>query len=317
MSIKKLPVLIILVGLLVPASLPASQYEDLRIWKEFVSDLRAGKMEDPARIRPYYPELLEPMKGYLGQLRVGIAWDRLESGPKVFRVGNQVHFVISLPYQGEGQTLSPPFCFSFLDEKGRWYFQHMETVMIRMDQLGPLPATSFPDVPAERKAWMREEIEISDQVRLFAYLAKEKGKDFAFNWFRDGAGYALAARTWIPFVPPERAFVLYLCWEFANRRENPVNLEKLTAEDALVRVTSRWFQLYEAAAHLKPQISPEDYRRLFETIWQDRATNAGWDLTISYEGEACLFRLARSPTAAGAPGLAMTGGPRPQYSPVG
>jgi hypothetical protein len=317
MSIKKLPVLIILVGLLVPASLPASQYEDLRIWKEFVSDLRAGKMEDPARIRPYYPELLEPMKGYLGQLRVGIAWDRLESGPKVFRVGNQVHFVISLPYQGEGQTLSPPFCFSFLDEKGRWYFQHMETVMIRMDQLGPLPATSFPDVPAERKAWMREEIEISDQVRLFAYLAKEKGKDFAFNWFRDGAGYALAARTWIPFVPPERAFVLYLCWEFANRRENPVTLEKLTAEDALVRVTSRWFQLYEAAAHLKPQISPEDYRRLFETIWQDRATNAGWDLTISYEGEACLFRLARSPTAAGAPGLAMTGGPRPQYSPVG
>ena len=295
MSIKKLPALIILAALLVPASLPASPNEDLRIWKEFVSDLQAGKMEDAARIRAYYPELLEPMKGYLGQLRIGIAWDKLKAEPEVFRVGDQVHFVISLPYKGDEQTLSPPFCFSFLDEKGRWYFQHMETIMIRMDQLGPLPATSFPDVPAERKAWMREEIEISDQVRLFAFLAKEKGKDFAFGWFRDGAGYALAARTWVPFVPPERAFVLYLCWDFARRRENPVTLEKLADTEAVVRVVPRWFQLYEAAAHLKPQISSEDFRRLFETIWQDRAKNAGWDLAISYEGEACLFRLARSP----------------------
>lgn len=295
MSIKKFPALIILAVLLVPASLAATQNDDLRIWKGFVSDLQAGKMEDAARIRAYYPELLEPMKGYLGQLRSGIAWAELKSEPEVFRVGDQVHFVISLPYKGDERTLSPPFCFSFLDEKGRWYFQHMEMVMIRMDLLGPLPATSFPDVPAERKAWIREEIEISDQVRLFAFLAKEKGKDFALGWFRDGAGYALAARTWVPFVAPERAFVLYLCWEFANRRENPVTLEKLTDTEALVRVVPRWFQLYEAAAHLKPQISPEDYRRLFETLWQDRATNAGWDLTISYEGDACLFRLTRSP----------------------
>jgi hypothetical protein len=285
--------LLMIAGVLTSGAMAAQDQGDLRIWKEFVVDVRAGKMEDAARIRAYYPELLEPMKGYLGQLREGIAWDKLKAEPEVFRVGNQVHFVISLPYCGDEQTLSSPFCFTFLVEKGRWYFQHLETIMIRMDRLGPLPATSFPDVPAERKAWMREEIEISDQVRLFAYLAKEKGKDFAFGWFRDGAGYALAARTWIPFVPPERAFVLYLCWEFANRRENPVTLEKLADTEALVRVVPRWFQLYEAAAHLKPQISPEDFRLLFETIWQDRAKNAGWNLAISYEGEACLFRLAR------------------------
>lgn len=293
MSIKKLPAMIILAVLLVPASLPSSQNEDLRIWKEFVSGLQAGKMEDAARIRAYYPELLEPMKGYLGQLREGIAWAELKSEPEVFRVGNQVHFVISLPYKGDEQTLSPPFCFSFLDEKGRWYFQHMEMVMIRMDQLGPLPATSFPDVPAERKAWMREEIEISDQIRLFAFLAEEKGKDFAFGWFRDGAGYALGARTWVPFVPPEKAFILYMCWDFAHRKENPVTLEKLTDTEASIRVTPRWFQLYEQAAHLKPRISAEDYRRLFETIWTDRALNAGWIVEITYRGFECVFRFTR------------------------
>jgi hypothetical protein len=290
---RKLPALGLLIAVLVQAGLPAGQSDDLRVWKEFVADLRAGKMDDVARIRPYYPELLEPMRGYLGQLRVGIAWDKLKAEPEVFRVGSQIHFVISLPYSGDEQKLSTPFCLTFLVENGRWYFQHMETIMIRMDKLGPLPATSFPDVPAERKAWMREEIEISDQVRLFAFLAKEKGKDFAFSWFCDGAGYALAARTWVPFVAPERAFILYLCWDFSRRKEDPVTLEMLTDKEAVVRVVPRWFQLYAAAAHLKPQISSDDFHRLFETIWTDRARNAGWDIQFSYRGDECVFRFTR------------------------
>jgi hypothetical protein len=294
MSSRRLPLLPILIGWLFTAALNAGQSDDLRVWKEFVSDLRAGKMEDAARIRPYYPELLEPMKRYLGQLRAGIAWDELKAGPEAFRVGSQVHFVISLPHLGDEKRLAPPFCFTFVVDQGRWYFQHMETIMIRMDTLGPLPASSFPDVPAERKAWMREEIEISDQVRLFAFLAEDKGKEFAFSWFRDGAGYALAARVWVPFVSPEKAFILYLCWDFAHRRENPVTLEKLSDTEAVVRVVPRWFQLYDAAAHLKPRISAEDYRRLFETIWTDRAKNGGWGLAISYEGEVSIFRFTRS-----------------------
>lgn len=293
MSNRRLPVLSLFIGLLFTAALKAGQNDDLRIWKEFVADLQAGKMEDTARIRPYYPEFLEPMKGYLKQLRVGIAWDKLKAEPEVFRVGSQVHFVMSLPFNNDERTLSSPFCFTFLVEKGRWYFQHMETIMIRMDRLGPLPATSFPDVPAERKAWMREEIEISDQVRLFVFLAGEKGKEFAFNWFCDGAGYALGARTWVPFVAPEKAFILYLCWDFAHRRENPVTLEKLADTEAVVRVVPRWFRLYEAAAHLKPKISAEDYRRLFETIWTDRALNAGWNVEFAYAGDECVFRFTR------------------------
>lgn len=272
---------------------PGQGRDDLRIWREFVADLRAGKMEDPSRIRPYYPELLDPMMGYLGQLREGIAWDRLGAGPKVFPVDDQVHFVISLPYRGDEQRLSTPFCFTFLVVGGRWYFQHMETIIIPMDRLGPLPATTFPDAPAERKAWMREEIEVSDQVRLFAFLAGEKGRDFAFGWFCDGAGYALGARTWVPFVSPHRAFVLYLCWDFANRRENPVTLETLSDTEAVVRVTPRWFRIYDAAAHLKPRISAEDFRRLFETIWTDRARNAGWSVEFSYRGDECVFRFRR------------------------
>lgn len=86
-------------------------------------------------------------------------------------------------------------------------------------------------------------------VYFYTVLTREKGKDFFHNLMRDGAGYYLAAKTWIPFVPPQRAFVLYLC---------------------------------------------EDYRRIFETIWQDRAVNAGWNLDIAYEdpeGLECVFHL--------------------------
>jgi hypothetical protein len=291
---RRLPV-ILAVGIIQILGSAAAPKEGLRVWKEFVTDLRAGKMEDAARIRPYYPLLLEPMKGYLGQLRSGVDWDKLVDEPEVFPVGNQIHCVISIPWRGARDEAPVPFCFTFLVEGGKWYFQHMETIMIRMDKLGPLPASTFPDVPAERKAWMREEIEISGQIQLFSYLAKDKGKEFAFQWFHDGAGYALAARAWVPFVAPEKAFILYMCWDYAHRRENPVTLEKLTETEAVVRVEPRWFELYEAAAHLKPQISAEDYRRLFETIWTNRAQSAGWDAGFAYSGKACVFRFFRKP----------------------
>lgn len=64
-----------------------------------------------------------------------------------------------------------------------------------------------------------EELQVSRDVWLLNALAAEKGRDSALDWFKDGAGYALAARVWVPFVSPSRAFVLYLCWEQANLNE--------------------------------------------------------------------------------------------------
>ncbi len=52
------------------------------------------------------------------------------------------------------------------------------------------------------------------------------------------------------------------------------------------------FELYNRAAHLKGLISLADYRRIFETIWRDRAEAAGWRLAIEYQGDAgCRLRL--------------------------
>ena len=148
-------------------------------------------------------------------------------------------------------------------------------------------------MPEERKIVFRIEHDWSDKVRLFNFLAQEKGKDFAFSWFKDGYGYLVAAQAQVPFVPPPKAFILFLCGDMSNFRGNEVTLQKLETNQALVRMKPYSLRLYEAAAHLKPQISFEDYRKIFETIWLDRAEKAAWDLKIEYKNGEVLFHFTR------------------------
>lgn len=52
-----------------------------------------------------------------------------------------------------------------------------------------------------------------------------------------------------------------------------------------------YFKLYARTGHLRLQISSEEYRKLFETVWQDRAAAAGWNLQVEYNGQECTFRF--------------------------
>jgi hypothetical protein len=262
---------------------------DSDIWKQFVSMLRAGPL--PAeKIHPYDPSLKEPIARFLSMMREKANWDEWESTPEIHPVGSSTHYVIPLTIDGNKQTL----CFTFLKEGNDWYFQHVESILIRMDQLGALPVTVFPDVEESQKAWMREEIAVTERVRLFNLLTTEKGKQFAFDWFRDGRGYFFAARTWVPLVPPSRAFILYLCWEQANLRGNPTRLEKLGDTEAVVRISPIYLRLYEQTANFKQRITLDDYRKIYETIWQNRAKEAGWNLELTYAGRDGIFHFTRS-----------------------
>ena len=51
--------------------------------------------------------------------------------------------------------------------------------------------------------------------------------------------------------------------------------------------------ILEIEMKIKPQISFEDYRKIFERIWQDRAEKAGWDLEITYEKYDCIFKFLK------------------------
>ena len=258
------------------------------IWRQFVAQLKSGRFSAD-QIRPYDPISKNTMFGFLSLLRQGATWSEWETPPETHRVGNQVHYLIPLTIDGARNT----YCFTFLTEAGKWYFQHLESITVRLDKTGPPPVSTFPDIPEAQKAWMRDEILVGEQVRLFNMLAKEKGRDFAFDWFKDGVGYFIAARTWVPFVPVSRAFILYLCWEQANLRGNSVTLEKLDDREATITLEPNYLRFYTQTEQMRKQISAEDYRRLFETIWQDRAENGGWKLQITYKGNTCLFHLTR------------------------
>jgi hypothetical protein len=250
-------------------------------------------MTDTSLYRPYDPAMRVPLMGALEGIRAVLLWDSCTVNPEVFHVRDQVHYLAPLVFQRDGSVGRGTFCFTLLRQGDRWYFQHVESIFLRLDRCGPPPVSSFPDLPEERKAWMRDEIQTSADIAHYVVLAREKGHEAARRWFRDGAGYALAARTWVPFVSPERAFVLYLCWEQANLRGQPVTLEALGDTSARIRLTSRYLELYRRTTHLRTEIGEAEYRRLFESIWKDRALKGGWRLAIDYEGDDCVFRLTR------------------------
>lgn len=264
-------------GLLVNS---AQAQDDLHVWREFVSLLRSGAMT-AERIRPH--EELENARqrllGYLDIIRQQALPEEWETDPEVIRRDSLQHYIISLTTNQQ----RVPYCFSFLTEGNRWYFRHLEAVFIRLDTISTFPASVFPDLSPQQKSWMRAEVYWSFVV-LNVYLpaARDQGKQYALNLLKDGGGYFLGAKTWVPFVDPRRAFILYLCWEQNHLRNNDVVLVSLSDTAAVVQIQSLFFAVYDIAGHLKPVISAQDYRDIFETIWQDRAKKAGWSLEIKY-----------------------------------
>lgn len=295
----------ILLGLIIfPGSLPAlfgdaaltTSPDDLAIWKEFVAALKTNSLTAD-RIHPPKPLTAESQLALLQGFSKSADWEEWEVAPEIVRYDNLVSFFITL-----GRTKNSPwtYTFNFEVENGRWYYRFLEGIFLRLDQVTSLPAdaAAFPDRPDESKNWMRQEIYWSEQVRLFNFLSREIGREGAWRWVKtgpgNGLGYVLGATTWVPYFPPHRAFIFYLCWEQAKLQGENITLEKVDDHEAVVRLDdSIYFSLYQRASHLKTQISLEDYCKIFETIWQDRAAAAGWKLAIDGRGRQIYLRFSR------------------------
>ncbi len=279
---RPIPALFFMVmGLLIGASVGAVQ-EPTQIWREFAAKLKAGTLS-AADLRPEYTTV-EQQLTWLKQIKAAVdadkSWAELAAGSKLFNVGNHVQVLARFRMEGQPQTVS----FTFIVEGDRWYYSHMEMIFLRLGEIGPPPVSQFPDIPEETKSWIREETYWSTIIgSLYLPLAKEKGPDEARARLLDGGGYFVAAKTWVPFLPPPRAFILYLCWEQSVLRGNKVTLERLDDGAAEVRIEARFFQIYKNSSHMKMWIGFDDYRRVFEAIWTDRAEQAGWKISFAYE----------------------------------
>jgi hypothetical protein len=288
---RSLKTLLIACLVIVWTSSMARAQNELKIWKDFVKTLMNNKMT-LEQIRPRAASK-ETLMGWLNSIKERVSPKELAVIPEFYHVENLAHFILPLTYEGEKVN----YCFTFLMEGNAWYFHGLEAIFVRLDKIASLPTSQFPDVPEKQKAVHREEIRTADLVQQFNYFIKEKGRDFALNFLKDGQGYFLAAKVRVPFLPASRAFVLYLCWDQAKLAGNNVTLEKLTDSEAVVRMETIYFLLYKASSHLKDQISFENYRQIFESIWQDRANQAGWKLKIEYQGEypgaICIFHFTK------------------------
>jgi len=275
-----------------PSWVGAQTSSDLAIWKEFVQLLKT----DALTVDRIHRDDIRTPESRLASLKEWTKdadWAEWEATPKVVRHGNLVSFIIRI---GESRKSPWDFIVCFVVEDGRWSYRFLEGIFIRLDQIGALPAeaSSFPDLPEERKHWMRQETYWSKMVWLYNEMTRLKGKEYALSLFRDGAGYALAATVWVPFFPPHRSFILFLCWEQAKLQGNKVVLEKLDDNEAVVRFDDhQYFALYQQTSHLKEQIALGDYIGIFEALWSDRAKAAGWNLEIDGQGRQIYLRFSR------------------------
>jgi hypothetical protein len=278
----------------------ALEGEARALWAWFTEGVRGRGFSDDD-LAPYYDAFRAPLSSFLAQLAEGIPPERWDRVTEVHHVGDLTHFLVDL-----GEEDPNLFCITLRGAPGDPRVVHLENIFIRLDRTPAPPTSDFPDVDDDRRRWMREEERVTRDVRVFSLLVEERGRDEALAWFRDGAGYLLSARTWVPFVPPGRAWVLYTCWEQAHLRGNEVTLRALREDAATIHVVSRRLAAYERTGHLRQQIEADDFRALYESVWVDRARAAGWEIDFEYdEGGAVTFELSRTDAEEDRPGEAL------------
>lgn len=278
----------ILVTLFVTAFLrDVTGSDDLNLWNDFVLIIMSGKYT-PEMVRPHQEQLRNPIHKHAISLIKKVDWNKNNVDIEIIKTDSRLVFVLPLTTNNNDVTYS----FTFINEKGEWYLQHIEAILIRLDRIDRLPLSEFPDLEESQKLWINQEIYWSSQIRIFNHLFKEDPES-AFNWFKDGAGYFLMAKTWVPFVEPDKAFILYLCWEEKNMKGSCVTLDKLTDEEATVTIVPNYFKLYTRTSHFKDQIKIEHYVRIFQTMWNDRAESAGWNLEMTFEGALGTFQFTK------------------------
>ncbi len=269
------------------------------IWLGFIDTLKR-KALGPDDVKPLHPDIAPALCQVVSTLAEKIPPDTWPLRPRMVsgepgqpgELGHpvqSVHFLVPLP----ADAPESPFCFSFVMEGDRWFLRHIESIVIPITQVPDLPASSFPDIAPAIKDWMREETDTTEKVRLWSFLNERFGRQFAMDWFKDGAGYALAAKAWIPFLPPEQAFILYVCWEQTRLRGGEAKLLELTSTSARISLRPTCLSVYERAVHLREQISVEDYKALWEAIWKDRAAHGGWRVDVEYDFPECTLCFTR------------------------
>lgn len=162
----------------------------------------------------------------------------------------------------EASRKKVPFCFTLPVENSQWYIEQVEGIFIRLDQIGPLLPSRFPDFQRGRKARMRDEWSVTEEVRVFNLLAEDPGREVALGLFRCGDGYVLQPTGSLGFTFASFLIVPLLGAGTSPRKPGP--LQALADHSAVIPSTPRWFHLYRQTGHLRRRISESSLDDILE-----------------------------------------------------
>ena len=88
-----------------------------------------------------------------------------------------------------------------------------------------------------------------------------------------------------PYFIPRKAFVVLIAWHEHRLGGEKVSIEEFTDSRCVLRFSDHiWFRLYDITGHLRNIVPREEYREIFENIWEDRAEKNEWQISFEYEG---------------------------------
>ena len=184
--------------------------------------------------------------------------------------------------------------FDFIVNSGKWQLCFIECITLPLAAIHNFPYTSFEPLP-EKESWIYAERNISQTVSFFCKLKDIFGFEEALLWFNDGAGEFLCAKSWVPFYKESKAFILYCGWIENRINGENVSVDVFTDEKCVIRfINHLWFGVYHSASHIETQLSIDEYKKLFEHIWKDRAIQAGWNVAFKYNGNDTILTFART-----------------------
>lgn len=139
------------------------------IWSQFVDELSQEHLTS-ARLRPYHEALRQPLLASLEDLWQETSIEHWQAEADFHPENGRFHVLVPFTIRGD-QSL---YCFTFITEGKRWFLQHLESIVLRLDLIGPFPVCTFPDLQENKKAWIREKFRVTHQVQLFRFLRSEK-----------------------------------------------------------------------------------------------------------------------------------------------
>jgi len=248
--------------------------DPIQVWNEFRKKLRRDELTAEDCIphssidysRFFEDEHTQSLKNFI---------DRQDE-PKIERGEEKLVFTLS---SGDGHEIR----LDFVIREDRWYFYLIDGLTIPIKEIPNLPLTEFSSYPFENR--MRAEDVITKKVYLYLKLKEEIGKEEALSWFRNGEGYRLNIDSWMPYFTRRKSFVLFTAWRENRYWGQKMEVRELSeTHSVLLFKDHEYLMLYDVTGHLRPSISLEEYKELFEDKWRNRASAVGWNVQFEYDG---------------------------------